>query len=266
MKLTDPVWAVSGLTGEAARLSRATDFIAAILFLLVLTVATHVHVMLTIGDWDFWVDWKDRRYWITLTPILMIMFPAAAHYIFWKLVRLPLGATLAMGGLMLSEWLARYFGFHMWSYFPMSMVWPATLLPSALVLDAVLLLTGGSMFLTAVIGGASFALLFPAANWTMLAAYHLPIQHQGDLLSLADFMGFTFNRTSTPEYLRIIERGTLRTFGGESTSISAFFSAFVCILMYMVWWIFGKMMMTTAYVANPLKKMMGLSDVAPKIA
>lgn len=254
----EPILVATGISGEAARVSRKLDVLGSAIFFIVFAATLHIHFMLTVGDWDFWVDWKDRRYWVTLTPIVAIMFPAAVQYILWYYLRLPLGATACVAGLIGSEWITRVFGFHLWSYFPLAMVWPATLLPSALVLDAVLLLTKGNMFLTAVIGGAAFALLFPGANWPMLAAYHLPMSHQGELLSVADFMGFTFNRTSTPEYLRIIERGTLRTFGGESTTISAFFSAFVCILTYIVWWYFGKLLSLSAYVPNPLKRAMGL--------
>ncbi|MEZ5678987.1 MAG: methane monooxygenase/ammonia monooxygenase subunit A [Nitrosomonas sp.] len=40
--------------------------------------------------------------------------------------------------------------------------------------------------------------------------------------------------------MRLIEQGSLRTFGGHTTVIAAFFSAFVSMLMFCVWWYFGK--------------------------
>ncbi|MGL3104104.1 methane monooxygenase/ammonia monooxygenase subunit A [Bradyrhizobium sp. BR 1432] len=39
--------------------------VAAILFLAV-SGAFHLHYMLTAGDWDMWIDWKDRQWWVTL--------------------------------------------------------------------------------------------------------------------------------------------------------------------------------------------------------
>ena len=32
--------------------------------------------VLTVGDWDMWVDWKDREWWPLLYPLLCIGFPA----------------------------------------------------------------------------------------------------------------------------------------------------------------------------------------------
>jgi methane/ammonia monooxygenase subunit A len=58
-------------------------------------------------------------------------------------------------------------------------------------------------------------------------------------MSLADYMGFTYVRTGTPEYIRIIEVGSLRTFGGHTVWISAFFSAFVSMLVFTIWWQIG---------------------------
>ena len=60
------------------------------------TAVFHRHFMLTVGDWDFWIDWKDRQYWVTATPVVLIMFPAALQYVFWERFRLPIAATLAM--------------------------------------------------------------------------------------------------------------------------------------------------------------------------
>jgi methane/ammonia monooxygenase subunit A len=233
------------------------DFIVAVIVFLAVTSAVHLNFMLLAGDWDFWVDWKDREYWVTLTPIVGIMFPAALQYLFWEKFRLPFGATFAMVALVFGAWMARVFAFHEWSGFPYSLIWPATMIPGALVLDTVLLLTG-NFLATAIFGGMGFALIFFAGNWPMLAIYHLPLQVMNSLVSVADYIGYAFTRTATPEYLRFVERGTLRTFGGHSEVVASFFSAFVCVLMYLAWWFIGMLLSTVFTVPNKFKTMMGL--------
>jgi methane/ammonia monooxygenase subunit A len=52
------------------------------------------------------------------------------------------------------------------------------------------------------------------------------------LMSVADLMGYEYIRTTTPEYLRIIEESTLRTFGGSVTPLTAVFAGFVSIVVY----------------------------------
>ena len=249
----------------SAALSRRLDFIVAIILFLAVTAAYHLHFMLVAGDWDFWVDWKDREYWVTLTPIVAITFPAALQYVFWEKFRLPFGATFAAVCLVFGEWMNRIFGFHLWSGFPLAFIWPATMIPGAIVLDVALLLTG-NFLLTAIFGGMGFALLFYAENWPMLAAYHLPMQAMNSLVSVADYMGYAFTRTATPEYLRFIERGTLRTFGGHSAVVASFFSGFVCVLMYLAWWYIGMALSKVITVPNKFKTLMGLkADPRPKV-
>lgn len=248
-------------TAGSATISRTFDWLVVVILYFAVTGAFQIHFILLGGDWDFWVDWKDRQWWPVVLPIVTIMFPAALQQIFWVNFRLPLGATFAALTLVLAEWISRVQGFHWWTDYPLSFVWPATIIPSALVLDAVLLLTG-NFLLTAIIGGAGFALLFYPSNWPMLAPYHLAMEVQGILMSVADYMGFGYVRTATPEYIRLIERGTLRTFGGHSAVIAAFFAAFVCILTYIVWWYFGALMSRIITVPNQLRKYMGIKDEA----
>ena len=38
--------------------------------------ATIFVMSVTIGDWEFWVDWKDRRYWPLAPPAALLIFPA----------------------------------------------------------------------------------------------------------------------------------------------------------------------------------------------
>lgn len=242
---------------EVRKVSRMFDFLVAATLLVVLTAAFHIHIELTIGDWDFWVDWKDRQYWPTLSPVLLITFPAAVSYVFWTYFRLPIAATLCVLGLILGEWIVRIHGFNTWSYFPYSLVWPAASLACAIVLDTVLLLTGNFLF-AGIFGGMLFGLLFYPANWPLLAAYRLPVEYMGHLVSVGDLIGYVFPRSATPEYLRIIERGTLRTFGGHSAVIAAFFAGFLCILTYYLWWFIGSLFARMISVPNKLKSYMGL--------
>jgi len=241
----------------AAALSARLDIVISIIIVLAITAAFHLHFQLLAGDWDFWVDWKDRQYWVTLTPIVAITFPAALQYVLWEKFRLPIGATLSITCLMCGAWIARVFGFHMWSYFPFSLIWPVLMIPGALVLDCALVLTG-NFFFTAVIGGMGFAVLFYPTNWPMLAPYHLPVEVMGTLVSVAADIGYTITRTSTPEYLRFIERGTLRTFGGHSAWVASAFSGFVCVLTYLVWWHIGMLMARVTTLPNRWRTMFGM--------
>jgi len=35
--------------------------------------------VLTVGDWEMWVDWKDREWWPLLYPLFCITFPAVSQ-------------------------------------------------------------------------------------------------------------------------------------------------------------------------------------------
>ena len=66
-------------------------------------------------------------------------------------------------------------------------------------------------------------------------------------MTLADLIGFHFVRTSMPEYIRMVERGTLRTFGKDVVPVAAFFAGFVSMLVYFLWWKMGNWFSTTTY-------------------
>ncbi len=71
-----------------------------------------------------------------------------------------------------------------------------------------------------------------------MAPFHVPVEYNGTMVTVADLMGYEYIRTSMPEYVRIIEQSTLRTFGEAVTPLTAVFSGFVAILMYYFWtWI-----------------------------
>lgn len=255
----DSVIAAAGLSRTGAKVSRNFDWVIVLIALFLITGAFHLHYMLLAGDWDFWVDWKDRQFWPTVAPAAAICFPAALQYFLWTFFRVPFGATLCIVALMLGEWINRVLGFHYWARFPYSLIWPSLLIPSALFLDAVLLLTR-NWLMTAIFGAWGFGLLFYPSNWVMLAQYHLPVEHMGETASVADMVGYAFPRSATPEYLRFIERGTLRTFGGHSSAVAAFFSAFLCMVIYIGWWFIGWAFSKALWVANPLASYMGLKS------
>ncbi len=246
-------------SAESAQLSRYFDLLVVVIMFIAITAAFHLHFMLTVGDWDFWIDWKDRQYWVTATPVVLIMFPAALQYVFWEKFRLPIAATTCMLALTVGIWLSRTFGFQMWSYFPLTLVFPATMIAGGLMLDAVLLLTGSALF-TAIVGGMLFGLVFYPANWPLLAPFRLPVEVMNSLVSVGDYIGYAYTRTSTPEYLRFIERGTLRTFGGHSAVVAAFFSGFLCTLTYLLWWYIGKLLAQVITVPNRFKWAMGYRE------
>jgi methane/ammonia monooxygenase subunit A len=57
---------------------------------------------------------------------------------------------------------------------------------------------------------------------------------------VADVQGIAYIRTQTPEYLRHIERGTLRSFLGETQYVSLVFGAMLAILGYWVGQFIGR--------------------------
>ena len=234
---------------EAATSIRQADLLILTFLFLIMIGGYHVHAMLTMGDWDFWVDWKDRRMWPTVLPIMLVTFPAAAQYFFWEHFRLPFGATFLCVALLFGEWLDRYISFWGWTFYPINLVWPTSLVPQALFLDIVLLLSK-SFIITAIVGSMGFSLLLYPNNWVILAQFHQPTEQYGTLMSLADVIGFHNVRTSMPEYIRIIERGTMRTFGKDVVGVAAFFSGFVSIIVYFVWWYVGKMFSTVKYMKS----------------
>jgi methane/ammonia monooxygenase subunit A len=242
------IYAAAKLSPEAAKMSRMMDLILVPTILMVVIGSFHLHVMLTVGDWDFWLDWKDREWWPLLTPVMTIFYCGAIHYILWEHFRLPIGATLAIAALLIGEWMVRFFGFHMWSNYPVNFMMPASLLGTALLLDATQILLRGNWVLTGIIGGTLYAALFYPHNYPIFAIYHEPVNYHGTLLSLADLLGFMNIRTGTPEYIRMIETGSLRTFGGHTTAITAAFATFLSILAYWVWWFIGKGFSVTTHI------------------
>src|SRR5438552_2462727 len=214
---------------EIKRMGRATfsrkwDLLLIVGVAFIVAAAFHVSNMLTVGDWDFWTDWKDRQWWAALTPILSMIVPGALHYIGWSQLRIPIGATLGTVLLVLAQLLNRSVNMHLWGGYPFNFVWPATMVLGGVLMDCILMWTRGSYILTSVLGGLAFGALFVPQNWPMLVPYLQPVIYHGKVMNVADLQGFMYIRTGTPEYLRIIEQGSLRAFLGQITYVGALFS------------------------------------------
>jgi methane/ammonia monooxygenase subunit A len=226
---------VAGMSPQVAKWSRTFDWMIVVIAAFLVWAVTLISFLLLAGDWDFFIDWKDRQYWVLITPVVTIMMAAAFQGLFWHLFRLPIGATASLLLFLIGVWIVRYHSWQGMAHFPISLVLPSTCLMGALALDAILCLTR-SWLLTGVFGGVVYGLMFFPSNWIYLAPYFQPVEHMGQMTSLADLIGYTFPRSGTPEYIRIIERGTLRTFQDSANWVSAFFAAFICIFVYIAFW------------------------------
>ena len=250
----DTVISVSGLSPKALHFSRVFELFVVAAIIMLFAGAIHLHVLLLAGDWDMFLDWKDRQYWPLLSPVVMIMFPAALQGIFWTYFRLPIGATVGATCLMLAVSISRPASFMWWTDYPLNLVLPAQMIAGAIVLDVFLLVFRNALF-TAIFGGFAFAFLFYPSNYAIFAPFYVPVSHQGMMASMADLIGYVYPRSATPEYIRIIERGTLRTFGDSASWVSALFSGFICIFMHYAWWYLGIAMSTMKFLPNNAKVM-----------
>ncbi len=201
---------------------------------------------LTVGDWDYWMDWRDRRWWPLISPISLIVLPAVLGVFMWKKFRLPVGATFAMVSFLIASWASRYANFHLFAGFPLNFVSPSTWIGLAIVIDGTLLISK-SYFFTGLVGAFLFGLLTYTINWPIFAPFKVPVVYHGTLVTVADLMGYEYIRTAMPEYVRIIEESTLRTFGEAVTPLTAVFAGFVTILNYFLWALIGNFITQSAW-------------------
>lgn len=220
-------------------LSRRWDILLLIGAILLIGGAYHLNQMLFVGDWSFWVDWKDREFWPLLTPAVGIIIPAAVQFITWDRLRLPAGATLCAVSLMGAEWLSRWGNFHYFSHLPLNFTWPETFLLAAVIMDVILLVTR-SYLLTAIFGSLVWGAFFWYFNFPALSPFMSPVDFKGTLLTVADTMSFHTARTQTPEYLRIIEEGRLRALVNNITIVVAMFAGMVSVVGYGIGYLIGK--------------------------
>jgi len=87
-----------------------------------------------------------------------------------------------------------------------------------------------------------FALILWFANYVILAPYLEPVEWMGLPMTVADVQGIEYVRGQTPEYLRMIEHGSLRTFLGETQYVSLAFGATLAVAGYWVGQFIGRML------------------------
>ena len=136
---------------------------------------------------------------------------------------------------------------------------PRSLAAAMTPLLAGLMLEHSSFGWPLIVGGAMFSIVFYPANWPLLAPFRLVVEHMGQLATVADVIGYTFTRTSMPEYLRIIERGTLRSFGENPAVVSALFSGFLSVIMYGAWYTIGTKLSELPRMKNAYSRYMGIA-------
>ena len=147
----------------------------------------------------------------------------------------------------LLRWASAYLNFHVFAGFPMSFVWPSVFVPMAIILDCSLLLTR-SVFLTGLGGAFMWGILIYPVNWPMLAGFHEPVNYNGEMLTVADLLGYEYIRTGLPEYVRQVERSVLRTFGDAVTPLTAVFAGFLSILVFYIFWMVGVVLTRQSWV------------------
>lgn len=224
---------------EAMKLYRRFDGIFILILFAFVALGVQLHFTLTAGDWDYWIDWRDRRWWPLVAPTSLLMFIGPFYYGLWVRLRLPVIATAITLLLALASWLSRYLNFYEFVYFPWSFVPASTYIGLGILLDCTIVMTR-SLVISGAVGAFLFGSLVWPLNWPLFAYSKVPVEFQGTLLSAADMMGFQYIRTTTPEYLRIIEESTLRTFGGSVTPLTAVFAGVIGIVVFAIFLGVGK--------------------------
>jgi methane/ammonia monooxygenase subunit A len=121
----------------------------------------------------------------------------------------------------------------------MNFVWPATMVVAGIFADWVLLKTK-SFILTSIIGSGLFALTWWISNYIPLAPLLQPAHWMDRVVTVADIQGIEYVRSQTPEYLRIVEHGSLRTFLGETQYVAFAFGTTVTVAGYWVGQFIGR--------------------------
>ena len=140
---------------------------------------------------------------------------------------------MAALALLAAQWISRATNFEGWAHLPLNYTWPETMVLLALLMDAALALSR-SLLITSIVGGALWGGLFYAAQWPALAPFLQPVILHGQVLTVADVISFETGRSQGPEYLRMIERGSLRALVDDITIIVSFFAGTVSIAVYWI--------------------------------
>jgi len=252
---------VAGFNKEAARYSLYWDLMVVTAVILLFAGVIPLSNSLMVGDWDFFIDWRDRQYWPLVWPTVAIWYPVALQAIFWENFRVPIGATVGAVLLLLPCWLIRWGQWHEFANYPMSMIMPGQVVAGALILDGMLLVFRHFLF-TAIVGGFLFGSTFYFVNFGPIAGFFQPVEHMGSVAPVSDVIGYSFPRSATPEYIRIVERSTLRTFGDTTVFYTAAFAGWLCVIMYLIWWKIGAWFGQTTFFPNYgwVKSSMGLKN------
>jgi methane/ammonia monooxygenase subunit A len=230
------------LVGKRYRyIDRTWDVMFWVTAAFVVGAAADITKLLFAGDWDFWTDWKDAQWWPLLTPFAIIIIPSALQYIQWLAWKFPTGGVYTALCLWLCAEIGRIFQWGIFVYYPLNFVWPATAVIAGIWLDFVLLKTK-SFVLTSVLGGMGFALVLWFTNYVMLSPFLQPTAFMGHTLTLADVQGVEYLRSQTPEYLRLVQQGSLRTFLGETLYVSLAFGATMTVVGYWIGQFIGRML------------------------
>lgn len=222
-------------------IDRKWDLVFWVTAAFVVAAAADITKLLFAGDWDMWTDWKDRQWWMTITPFAMIIIPSALQYIQWAAWRFPTGGTYTAVSLFLASWLGRWFWWDHLLTYPLNFVWPQSIVLAGILLDWILLKTR-SFVLTSLLGSFVWTFVVWLQNYVPLAPFLQPVNFMGHILSLADVQGIAYLRTQTPEYLRVIEHGSLRTFLQEAQYVSFAFGATLTIAGYWIGQFIGRVL------------------------
>src|ERR671931_651904 len=161
---------------------------------------------------------------------------------FWVTAAFVVGAAVyTTVCLWLAVEIGRWLQWRYFVYYPINFVWPASAVLAGVWLDC-FLLKSKSWIITSVIGAMGWTLIFWATNYIMLAPFLQPVTFMGHTLTLADVQGVEYLRTQTPEYLRLVEQGSLRTFLGETLYVALAFGATVTIAGYWIGQFIGRML------------------------
>ena len=218
---------------------RSWDIVFWVTAIFIVGGAANITNLLFAGDWDFWTDWKDRQWWPVVTAFATIIIPSALQYIQWTAWRFPTGGTYTAVCLFGATWLGRYLQWDVATHYPVNFIWPLSMVPAGILMDWILLKTR-SYILTSLIGAPVWAIAIWVGNYVPLAPFLQPANFMHHIVPLADVQGIAYIRSQTPEYLRLIERGTLRSFLGETQYVSLLFGATVAILGYWVGQFIGR--------------------------
>jgi methane/ammonia monooxygenase subunit A len=224
-------------------LDRKWDIVFWVTAAFVVGAAAELTTMLLVGDWDFYTDWKDRQWWPMVTPFAIIIVPSALQYLHWHVWRMPTGAVYTALCAGIASWVGRIVQWDWFGGFPLNYVWPLTMIVAAIWLDWVLLKTK-SFLLTSLIGSVGFTLIWWASNHVLMAPFRQTADWNGMTMTVADVQGVEYVKSQSPEYLRLVEAGSLSAFDGQTLPVALALGATLAVGGYGVGQLIGRFLLT----------------------